>query len=394
MEKIKLACFINFSNLQHLENSPYIYTLALLSKKFGKIYLININYLSFSKKNLNKYKFKKYKNYFNLIDPKNFLYLNNFLKKERIIVLNSIVRNLSNLPLLLLLNINKIKLLEISNLGNLQIGTDEFLKLNNLRSFLQIKIKNNIKKMLNLFSIIGLISKVDCKFTSNKKIYLDFKKRNYLKRFFSYYKNVQLVRSNIYESLDKEVIKEKYIVLLDVMPTYSQFTDYKKVNKDDIRKHYNYLDNLLDNLSKIFKKKIIVCIHPQYSLKFYKEYLPKKKIVKFRTEEFIKKSYIVLTFNSSAIVNAIKYDKKIISIQSFLFKGVEYSSSIYQKRLKNEKITLKKIYQINGKKLLKKLIKKTKNYKKFKELYFGFQTKKKSSDEIAEYILKTNRVIK
>ena len=48
MEKIKLACFINFSNLQHLENSSYIYTLVLLSKKFGKISLINIDNLTYA----------------------------------------------------------------------------------------------------------------------------------------------------------------------------------------------------------------------------------------------------------------------------------------------------------------------------------------------------------
>ena len=99
------------------------------------------------------------------------------------------------------------------------------------------------------------------------------------------------------------------------------------------------------------------------------------------------KSFVVLTYNSSAIVNAIKYDKKIISVQSFLFKGAKYSSSIYQERLGNEKITLKGEYTFNKKELLKRLQKNIKKYKKFKKLYFGIQSKNFSSQDISNYII-------
>lgn len=130
----------------------------------------------------------------------------------------------------------------------------------------------------------------------------------------------------------------------------------------------------------------MVCIHPKYPLNFYKYYLPKKKVVKYKTKEFINKSFIVLTFNSSAIVDAIKLDKKIISIQSFLFKGVKYSSSIYQERLGTETITLKNKYSLRRKQLLKKLQNKIKNYRKFKKLYFGIQSKTSPSEDISNYI--------
>ncbi len=176
-------------------------------------------------------------------------------------------------------------------------------------------------------------------------------------------------------------------MLLDVCPLYEQFTSYQKVNNDDIKKHYKYLGELLNYLSKIFKKKVVVCTHPKYPLKFYKNYLPKKKVVKYKTKEFIMKSFVVLTYNSSAIVNAIKYDKKIISVQSFLFKGVKYSSSIYQERLGTEKITLKGEYTFNKKELLKRLQKNIKKYKKFKKLYFGIQSKNFSSQDISNYII-------
>ncbi len=388
MKKKKfLFCFINFSDLDQLDTSPYIYTLVNLSKKFGKISLVNIENLTFSKKNSNNYPFVRYKNYFNLIDPKSLKDLGNFIKNKEAIVLNSIQRAFKNLPLLIYLNINKVKLLEVSNLGNLQIGTEYFLQKKNFGSLNQTLIKNIIKKIFNILSIIRIISKIDCKFTSNKKIYLNFINKNFFQKFFTYYKDVKLVKSNIYEIKKKESVIEKYIVLLDVCPLYEQFTSYQKVNNDDIKKHYKYLGELLNCLSKIFKKKVVVCTHPKYPLKFYKNYLPKKKVVKYKTKEFIMKSFVVLTYNSSAIVNAIKYDKKIISVQSFLFKGAKYSSSIYQERLGNEKITLKGEYTFNKKELLKRLQKNIKKYKKFKKLYFGIQSKNFSSQDISNYII-------
>ena len=276
--------------------------------------------------------------------------------------------------------------IELSNLGNIQLGTDYYLGKKNLLTLKKVFIKTLIQKFLTILSICKIISKVDCKFTSNKKIYLNFQNRNRYKKFFSYYKNVKLVKSNIYEKNAKKIKYERYIVLIDAYPLYEQYTTYKNVKLKDVKKHYFYLDNLLTYLEKILKKKIVVCIHPKYPYEFYKKYLPQRKIVKFQTTEYVFKSFIVLSFNSSAIVQAIKLDKKIISIQSFLFKGKKYSSSIYQELLGSEKITLKKNYQINKKKFIKNLEKKIINYKKFKELYFGTELKNKSSLDISNYI--------
>ncbi len=387
MKKIHLSCFINFSDLDQLDNSPYIYTLINLSKKFGKINLINISNISFSKQNISRYKFEKYKSYFLLFNPKNLSDLNKFFQNKNVVVLNSIIRSFKNLPLLFFLRLKKIPLLEISNLGNIQIGTDEFLKIKNFNSFYETSFKNLIKKFFNILCILGIIQKVRCKFTSNVKIYKDFKNRKDLYNFFSYYKDIKLVKSNIYEKPKNSIYQEDYIVLLDVCPLYEQFTNYQKVKEENVKKHYKYLNNLLVYLQKIYKKKIVVCIHPKYPLKFYKKFLPTKKIVKYQTEKFISKSFIVLTFNSSAIVTAIKNNKKIIAIQSFLFKGKKYSSSIYQERLGTQKITLKKNYNFNKSILLKNLEKNKKKYLTFKDTYFGYKVNKMSSDDISNYII-------
>ena len=65
----------------------------------------------------------------------------------------------------------------------------------------------------------------------------------------------------------------------------------------------------------------------------------------------------------------------------------KYSSSIYQERLGTEKITLKDKYSFNKKQLLKRLQNNIKNYKKFKKLYFGIQSKNFSSQDISNYLI-------
>ncbi len=385
MKKIQLFYFINFSDLDQLYTSPYLDTLKNLSKRFGKINIVNMQCLTFSRKYI-VIKKKRSEKYFKFYNPKNILSLNPVFKNKRVIILNSIVRNFSNLPLLIYLNIMNVTLIELSNLGNIQKGTDYYLGKKNLLTFKKVFNKNLTKKFLTILSICKIISKVDCKFTSNKKIYLEFENRRPYKKFFSYYKNVKLVKSNIYEKNAKKIKDERYIVLIDAYPLYEQYTTYKNVKLKDVEKHYYYLNNLLTYLEKILKKKIVVCIHPKYPHEFYKKYLPRRKIVKYQTIKYVLKSFIVLSFNSSAIVQAIKFNKKILSIQSFLFKGEKYSSSIYQELLGSEKITLKKSYQINKKNFIKNLEKKVINYKKFKELYFGDELKNKSNVDISNYI--------
>tara|TARA_B100000900_G_scaffold295566_1_gene254203 strand:- start:8204 stop:9391 length:1188 start_codon:yes stop_codon:yes gene_type:complete len=385
MKKIQLFYFINFSDLDQLYTSPYLDTLKNLSKRFGKINIVDMQYLTFPRK-YNAIKKKKNEKYFKFYSPKNIFSLNSVFKNKRAIILSSIVRNLANLPLLIYLNIMNITLIELSNLGNIQKGTDYYLGKKNLLTFKKVFNKNLIKKFLTILSICKIISKVDCKFTSNQKIYLEFKNRRPYKKFFSYYRNVKLVKSNIYEKNAKKIKDERYITLIDVYPFYEQYTDYKIVKLKDVKKHYYYLNNLLTYLEKILKKKVVVCIHPKYPYEFYQKYLPGRKVVKYQTSKYVLKSFIVLSTNSSAIVQAIKFDKKIISVQSFLFKGEKYSSSVYQELLRSEKITLKNSYQINKKNFVKNLEKKVINYKKFKELYFGTQLKNKSSIDITNYI--------
>ena len=153
MKSFYLSYFINFEDLDQLDNSYYKNTLINLSKKFGKIYLVNIGNITGLKKNSYNYKFNNTK-FFELINPKNLTELNIFLKDKKIVVLHSIMRTLNNLPLLILLKFNDVKLVELSNLGNIQIGTEYFVGAKSIRSFRHVFIKNLIKKIFNILAIL------------------------------------------------------------------------------------------------------------------------------------------------------------------------------------------------------------------------------------------------
>ena len=103
-------------------------------------------------------------------------------------------------------------------------------------------------------------------------------------------------------------------------------------------KYYDNLFNALNYISLKFKKKIIVSLHPS-SIKSFNSI--KKKFTKKlshivvsnqRTVDLIKDSSIVLFSMSSAVLSAVIFKKKIISLRSKYFG--EYNLKI---NLKNTK---------------------------------------------------------
>ena len=80
----------------------------------------------------------------------------------------------------------------------------------------------------------------------------------------------------------------------------------------------------MKKISKTFNKKVVICIHPKYDLKKISKIYHEFQVVKFKTKYFIDKSFVVLFYDSSAIVDAIVKKKKIISLRSDLYKGKKH----------------------------------------------------------------------
>lgn len=230
-------------------------------------------------------------------------------------------------------------------------------------------------------------------FVSNQKFYKGFARNEnsiLLKIFPRYYKKVILVKSKIFDEISiKKKYHEKYIVHLDQYP-YSRDTLLTgNLKKKDIDIHYKNLSNFLKHLSKLFKKKVIISIHPDYNQKWIKKKFVNYKVVKFQTKKLIENSFIVTFFDSSAILYALNLNKKILSIRSKLFyHGKKYNSDLYSDLINLKKIDIdKKKYLHLGKiNFLNELNEKKKNYKKYLNIYSSNNLKISGTKVIIDYI--------
>ena len=378
-----IVILTHFSSLRVFKTNDYLSTLIKLKKLKIELYFINSEYLTFQKKITKKIDYDKRFKYF---IPKTFNDFNNFIKKKKILIINNFGRNFQDFFLLFFLRKKNFHQITINNFGNIQ-ADNYFYQNINLLFLKKLFFKTLPRKIGSLLIFLRLFNKINCRFTSDLKIYENFQNTNYLKKKFIFYEKLKLVKSSIYEEkIPKKDISEDLIVLLDVYPYYPELRQFKKLNEKEINLHYKQLNFLLDKLAFLYKKKVVISIHPHYPENFHKNLFPNKKVIKYKTKSLIKKSFIVLFFDSSAIVTAIKLNKKIISIESNLFKGKKYNSELYSSKLKNIKIKLDKNYKFEKVSLLSKLNRKVDNYENYKKKFLGFSKKESGSNEISKYV--------
>ena len=181
---------------------------------------------------------------------------------------------------------------------------------------------------------MGIINKIDIRFISDKEIINNIK-NNKIKSFLYkkkllFSKELILVNSRNYDILidKKNETSEEYIVHLDADLNYWQEVELRgKMDQNKIDNHYHYLEKFLQKLSETFDKKVIVCIHPGYDLNEIQKHFKKFKVLKYRTPEFIYKSFLVTNFDSSAIIDAVLLKKKIIGLISNFMTENEISHS-------------------------------------------------------------------
>ena len=299
---------------------------TLLNRNFDEIVIVNIDNLKmFKKKEFNYYdtkikkKFPKKVRFFN---PKNFRELQSKLDFKNSVLINNINTTFEEYRILRFLKKINVPQIVIANIGNIQGSVFYYMK-KNYRYYLQIFSIHFPKKLAAILSSIGFFSKIDIRFTSNKKLLGNFEKnkKKFLKRP-SIYKEMILVKSKAFDNLKEKKTSQEYITLLDFEPDYREMVESTgKFSQTDIDKHYINSINFLKKIKKIFNKKIVICIHPKYDLKKISKIYHEFDVKQFRTRYFIERSFIVLFYDSSAIVDAIVNKKKIISLKSDLYKG-------------------------------------------------------------------------
>ena len=85
-----------------------------------------------------------------------------------------------------------------------------------------------------------------------------------------------LINSRSFDIFKKNEIKtsEDKIVLLDYNLNDPEVVAYQgNLDQTNIEKHYYYLNKLTNNLSNMYNKKVVVCIHPSDNLELKKKIL-------------------------------------------------------------------------------------------------------------------------
>ncbi len=180
---------------------------------------------------------------------------------------------------------------------------------------------------------------------------------------------------------------EKFISLIDFQPDYREMTQSTgELNKIKIKEHYLNTINLLKKMKKTFNKEIVICIHPLYDLKRISKIYKGFKVVKLKTKEFIEKSFIVMFYDSSSVVDAIILKKKIIALNSDLFFGKKHKSSSWTDIIHFKEINISKKLEINKKSLILELDKKLVLYDKYLNKFASNDQKEDGSNKIIRII--------
>ena len=342
-------------------------------KKYQKINLINVEHFIGIKKNHSKKNIdSKFRDRFNLFNPKNKKEFSEIFLNNNGIILIDMNRFFKTIKVYYFLRFVKLKKIIVSSVGNVQ-SFNYGIKNKSIINYLLLLMQKKISpKLQTLLSNLGLISKVDVRFESRRSV-IESIKRSKIKSFLMdkdllFFKNIYLINSKSYddEFLNNFKVEEKYITHLDFDLSYLHYWDKrKKINDAQINYHYETVNLFLDQLASLFNKEIKISIHPLYNLEFIQKYFSKYEIIKYKTPELIRKSFIITDFGSSSIMSAVLLKKKIISLDSDAMRIVSpHQIEMYPNKIGTLKIKLDKDLIID-RGILNLLDSKIKNYQNY-----------------------------
>ena len=367
-----------------------------LSNNFEKVFIINTKNLEFfSEKTYSEIPKLIYdlpKN-IELINPKSVKEFKNFLSDKKIIVISNFGLTFRELKIHFLIKKYKLPKIQMTTVGN-----EQFRNVLSNKFFLK-KISylfNRVlaQKICKFLALLNLISKIDIRFISNKKIINNIE-NNFLKKFLYknkllYVKKLVLVNSIAYDNFKSsdQKITEEYIVHIDTSINYYHKTDIRgKLDEESINLHYLYLKKFLKKLSNEFKKKVIVCIHPAYNIEEHKKYLKDFDIIKFKTRETIYNAFIVTFFDSSVILDAVFLKKKVIGlISKFMGENDVIRQKAWSKKIGCMQQEIKENFIFDKNKILAETKSNIKNFDKYTSEYLCHDPNKKGIEQIIHHL--------
>jgi len=392
-----LVLFIAIKNNKEFKSilSNNFYTFNYLFKSFKNVNIVDINNLRFLHKK-NNLDLKIVKDYFPNLNIKffsldKFIYLRKFLKHKKIVGIKHYKIGYSEIIIGLFFKFYDVRLLMIGNAGNDNHTYEgSKYKIKKIKNYL---IRDLAHKLTVFLSMVGLVRKIDIRFITNSN-FLKFNKThiaNKIAAFFNlpYSKKLIQINSRAHDIFltSKLEIRNDYITVLDEQLNDPQWAKFRSpFKRKDIKLHYKKFNLYLKKLSKILKKKIVICIHPNDNLEEKKRLFKNFNVQKYKTREYIYKSYLVVFFESSAIIDAVLLNKNITTIQSKIMDKNQISAGLhYVKELNAPISTIDNIENLN---LTKKFLMKNRIIKNLKEI------KKDYKDYVKTYICSdTNNIL-
>jgi len=357
-----------------------------LCKNFEKIYFINMYKLHiftnwpFYEKEFNYEVDDSFKvpNNIEIFIPKTIKDFEDFMIGKELIAINDIGRFFSHLKINFLLGRHPINQIQLQNVGFFNTDSKSLNK--SFWKRLTFKLNKYYgHKFTVLLSDFGLLPKIQIRFTSSSEI-IDIINKSFVKKILFklklfYVKEFVLINSRSFDIFKKNEIKtsEDKIVLIDYNLNHPEVVAYQgNLDQINIEKHYYYLNKLINNLSNMYNKKVVVCIHPSDNLELKKKYFPSLEVVQYQTRENIYKAFLVLFIESSSIVDAIFLKKRILTlISNFSGENVIDHSLGWVKRVGLLSINIEDEVKIDKNKLLSKLDDAKKNYSNYIKSYLA-----------------------
>lgn len=155
---------------------------------------------------------------------------------------------------------------------------------------------------------------IDTLFISNKPL---ARKIKHLRR----YREIVITNSRFYDNYlaHSYPVTDDHIVFLDSMlPYHLDQTRFGHclIDRDP---YYFHLNRVLNVIEQKLGKKTVVCLHPKYDEANLERDFGRRQTVKYRTQEYTAQAAVVLFHESSAINNAVLYNKKVIQLTGSRF---------------------------------------------------------------------------
>jgi len=346
-----------------------------ISKEFDEFFIINLIHLKLIKKKSYDIKYPKnmLPDNFKIITPLNEHELNKFLIDKNLVAFTGIGKDLNSFKIQFLIKKYNIRLIYVQNISGIGNPYLEKAVSKNFINYFFILKKIIFYLLFKSLTILNLFPKIDIYFESRRAIVNNSnnslsKKIEKIFPFLKirYFRKIIHVNSRSFDMLTKPNLNfsEEKIVFID-----SNFDNSDRIFRegkidDNLRvRYFALLNQFLLKLSKIFNKKVTICLHPQSDLKTYNKYLSTFELCKFQTNENIIQAFIIIFHESTIINDAIFLKKKIISLKSstlgeYMMNRISY----YQKLLGLFSYTLEEEKELNKDLLQGELEKITEGY--------------------------------